>query len=75
MIVIFILFFVGVTRLVFTVLFRAIVLGRTKGCSYWIMSAFYNLYVIKKYILQSVHFPRWKLIYRSVDSGSFDKRG
>jgi hypothetical protein len=42
MIIIFILFFVGVTRLVFTVLFRAIVLGRTKGCGYWIMAAFFG---------------------------------
>jgi hypothetical protein len=42
MIVIFILFFVGVTRLVFTVLFRAIVLGRTKGCVYWIIAAFFG---------------------------------
>jgi hypothetical protein len=42
MIVIFILFFVGVTRLVITVLFRAIVLGRTKGCGYWIMAAFFG---------------------------------
>jgi hypothetical protein len=42
MIVIFILFFVGVTRLVLTVLFRAIVLGRTKGCGYWIMAAFFG---------------------------------
>jgi hypothetical protein len=33
-----------------------------------------NLYVTKKYILRSVHFPRWQLIYRSVDSGSFDNR-
>jgi hypothetical protein len=35
----------------------------------------YDLYVIKKYILRSVHFPRWQLIYRSVDSGPFDMYG
>jgi hypothetical protein len=32
----------------------------------------YNLYVIKKYISQKVHLPRWQLIYRLVDSGSFN---
>jgi hypothetical protein len=42
MIVILILFFVGITRLVFTVLFRAVVLGCTRGCGYWIMAAFFR---------------------------------
>jgi hypothetical protein len=40
MIVILVLFFVGISRLVFTILFRAIVLGRTRGCGFWIFAAF-----------------------------------
>jgi hypothetical protein len=42
MIVIFILFFVGMTRIIITILFRVIVLGRTRGCGYWIMAAFFG---------------------------------
>jgi hypothetical protein len=42
MIVIFILFFVGMTRITITILFRVIVLGRTRGCGYWIMAAFFG---------------------------------
>jgi hypothetical protein len=38
MIVILVLFFVGINRLVFTILFRAIVLGGTRG--FWIFAAF-----------------------------------
>jgi hypothetical protein len=34
MIVILVLFFVGISRLLFTILFRAIVLGRHKGCGF-----------------------------------------
>jgi hypothetical protein len=40
MIVILVLFFVGISRLVFTILFRAIVLGRHRGCSFWMFAAF-----------------------------------
>jgi hypothetical protein len=40
MIVILVLFFVGISRLVFTILFRAIVLGRTRGCGFWVFGAF-----------------------------------
>jgi hypothetical protein len=40
MIVILVLFFVGISRLVFTILFRAIVLGRTRGCGFWISASF-----------------------------------
>jgi hypothetical protein len=40
MIMILMLFFVGIRRLVFIILFRAIVLGRQKGCRFWIFAAF-----------------------------------
>jgi hypothetical protein len=40
MIVILVLFFVGVSRLLFTILFRVIVLGCHKGCGFWIFTAF-----------------------------------
>jgi hypothetical protein len=40
MIVILVMFFVGISRLLFTILFRAIVLGRHKGCGFWIFAAF-----------------------------------
>jgi hypothetical protein len=40
MLVILVLFFVGISRLVFTILFRAIVLGRTRGCGFWVFGAF-----------------------------------
>jgi hypothetical protein len=42
MIMIFILFFVGMMRITITILFRVIVLGRTQGCGYWIMAAFFG---------------------------------
>jgi hypothetical protein len=42
MIVIFVLFFVGMTRIAITILFRAVVLGRTRGCGYWVMAAFFG---------------------------------
>jgi hypothetical protein len=40
MIIILVLFFVTITRLTITVLFRIIVLGRTCGCGFWILAAF-----------------------------------
>jgi hypothetical protein len=40
MIVILVLFFVGISRLGFTILFRAIVLGRAQGCGFWVFGAF-----------------------------------
>jgi hypothetical protein len=39
MIVILVLFFVGLSRLVFNILFRAVVLGRHRGCGFWIFAA------------------------------------
>jgi hypothetical protein len=41
-IVIFVLFFVGMTRIAITILFRAVVLGRTRSCGYWVMAAFFG---------------------------------
>jgi hypothetical protein len=38
-IIILVLFFVGLSRLVFTILFRAVVLGRLRGCGFWIFAA------------------------------------
>jgi hypothetical protein len=40
MIIILVLFFITITRLTITVLFRIIVLGRTRGCGFWILAAF-----------------------------------
>jgi hypothetical protein len=40
MIIILVLFFVSISRLLFTILFRAIVRGRHKGCGFWIFAAF-----------------------------------
>jgi hypothetical protein len=39
MLVILVLFFVTITRLVFTVLFRVIVIGKTKGCGFYLLGA------------------------------------
>jgi hypothetical protein len=39
MIVILVLFFVGISRLVFTILFLAIVLGSHRSCGFWIFAA------------------------------------
>jgi hypothetical protein len=47
MIIILVLFFVGITRLTITVLFRAIVLGRTRGCGLWILAAFLGFWCHK----------------------------
>jgi hypothetical protein len=40
MIVILVLFFVSISQLVFTILFHAILLGRHRGCGFWIFAAF-----------------------------------
>jgi hypothetical protein len=39
MLVILVLFFVTITRLVFTVLFRVIVIGKAKGCGFYLLGA------------------------------------
>jgi hypothetical protein len=65
-IVIFILFFVGMTRITITILFRVIVLGCTRGCGYWILAAFFGcIYqvVISRWlgltVLQGTLLKRW----------------
>jgi hypothetical protein len=39
MLVILVLFFITITRLVFTVLFRVIVIGKAKGCGFYLLGA------------------------------------
>jgi hypothetical protein len=42
MLVILVLFFVTITRLVFTIMFRVIVIGKAKGCGFYLFGAFFG---------------------------------